>query len=276
MRSLSQKGAAYFCRGYSATQYASISGMSEFASSVLSGKKVISEGTPNYGFYRDILLREADRSLFLSISCFRRSHDLMISSGAFWAHVTLYYSSFLAARSILSMLGCWFERANLLVEVQRENPGDQIFGIRKSYQAPEGSHKGFWTAYYNSMARQMSWVEPSLAVAVSPVNNNPVWQIETRNRINYRAHEAMQLVEEFERYFDSGRFPASLRGDTATQYQVTKTTVLLAADLAKRLSLATNVFASLGSSRSLCIQDLIFGKQLPALASASLPTELSI
>lgn len=250
--------------------------MAQFATTVLYGKAAISEGTPLYQSYRDTLLREADRSLFLAISCFRRAHDIMIPSSSFWAHVTLYYSSFLAARSVLSMLGCWFENSSLVLEVQHDNPGSQVFAIRRKYKAPRGSHKGFWTAYYNSMARQVSWINPVLAVAASPIQGNLTWQIEARNRINYKPQDAMELVEEFERYFDPTRFPASLRGDTATQYQVTKATVLLAADLAKRLSLKTDVFTSLGNSRQLCINDLIYGKSLPILDSVSQQADLAV
>jgi hypothetical protein len=250
--------------------------MSEFSNVVLRGKQTVSESTPLYKFYRDTLLREADRSFFLAASCFRRSHDLMLASSIFWAHVTLYYSSFFAAHSILSMLGCWFENTGLLIEVQRDNPGDQAFVVRKTYQAPAGSHRGFWTAFYNSMARQVAWVDPSYTIAVQPPNGNPTWQIDTRNRVNYKYHEAMQMVEDFERYFDSSRFPKSLRGDTATQYQISKTTILLAADLAGKLALSTDVFTSLGGSRQLSINDLIFGRILPDLVSSAQQTQIAV
>src|SRR5450432_155097 len=67
------------------------------------------QGTPEFEAYRFNVLREAEEYYYQAVSAYRRVHqNLMTPSGAFWAHVTLYYSSWYAAHAILNIFGAWF------------------------------------------------------------------------------------------------------------------------------------------------------------------------
>src|SRR5262245_31846889 len=63
----------------------------------------LKEGTVAFDTYRACALRDVERSLFQSVSLYRRSFDLMTASAAGWAHVTLYYGTFFSARALIGL-----------------------------------------------------------------------------------------------------------------------------------------------------------------------------
>ncbi len=262
MRSLSQSGATHFCNGFSASTPSL--GMREFTRKIKGSHGLIRERTPLYTEYRDSLLREADRSLYLSISCFRRAHDLLIPSSSFWAHVTLYYGSWFAAHNILSLFGSWAD-GGTSIEVQRDAPNSQEFVFRRT-KATTGSHHSFWTSYSTAMRSHQFWIDPKFALALNAINGNPSWQIEARNRVNYQSSEAFDLRKAFDASFDINNFPISLPGDIATQYEVTKATLYLAIDLSIILGIKTDVFAGSYATRAECIEQTILAKGASTLS----------
>ena len=105
---LSLQGAKHFCEQFSGSASPSL-GMRDFYIKSLAKKKSFKEGEQVFDEYRDSLLREADRCFFLGVSCFRRALDLFSGASVFWAHVSLYYSGWFAAHSVLGMFGCWVQ-----------------------------------------------------------------------------------------------------------------------------------------------------------------------
>lgn len=273
MRALSQTGAHYFCTAFSAAAVSSARDMDELLANALKGKKNVTENTPLYPIYRDTLLREAERAFFLGVACFRRAHDILLASSSFWAHVTLYYTSWFAAHSILELFGCW--AGGLHIGVQHDMPGQQAFELSP---APSGgkTHQIFWSTYYSAMAPLRNWIDPSLNLAIDPVNSNVKWQIENRNRINYRTFEALDLVGKFDNQFDPSNFPMSLPGETATQYEVAKTTILLAAHFIISLRVNTDAFAALRPGRQRSIDELIFNAPIPNISSFAEQSRLAV
>jgi len=257
MTPLSLPGAKHFCKNFSgsATQPAN---MRDLFDNDLVKKKSFKEGETVFRNYRDSLLREADRSFFLGVSCFRRALDLFSSSSVFWAHVTLYYSSWFAAHSVLGMFGCWVRAKGKVVEVKSHSPGSQEFEVQKKYPTQTtGGHQFFWDAYYNAMNALVLWTDPSLHLAVKPIGNSRTWAIDKRNLVNYQTMQAFGLMHQFVNNFDAGKFPLNLQGDVATQFHLAKSLLLFCADRAKEFGLNTDVYPSFGT-RKKAIEKLIF------------------
>jgi hypothetical protein len=249
--------------------------MREFVHQRMASRSLMfTEGTSQYNDFRRNLLKDADRQLFLGISNFRRSHDLLTSGSSFWAHVTLYYSSWFAAQSVLAVFGCWTD-GRVEIDVLHDKPGSLQFTSRKLPSTRDaGGHREFWSSYYDTMRKHRLWIDPLFTPAVDPVKNDPHWQIDTRNRINYHPGIAFDAVERFESSFDATKFPSTLPGEIATQYQVSRSGILLAAKLASDFSLTTDVFSALAKTRALTIERLVFGA--PAGATFSDEAQLTV
>src|SRR2546428_12425750 len=100
--------AQYYCKGFRGRHGTSLLSFRDLVKSLDSnGPHHFAEGQSPFDDYRDCSLRDAERRIFLAVSLYRRSLDLMHVSAAAWAHVTLYYSSFFAASAILQMFGCY-------------------------------------------------------------------------------------------------------------------------------------------------------------------------
>jgi len=178
------------------------------------------------------------------------------------------------------MFGCWVRgtRKNLriVIEVQQQSPGSQEFAVEKNYSSfYTGSHQFFWDAYYNAMKPVVVWTAPALHLAVTPVSNNPTWAIDRRNIINYQSLQAFKLIDDHITKFDAGRFPASLQGDVATQFQLAKAMLLFSAERAVEFGLKTDVYQKF-RSRSEAIKGLIYKAAPPNLSKHSEESHLTI
>lgn len=257
MRPLSRQGARHFCQGFSVPP-APILDIRDLYDNVLDKRSSFKEGDPVYDQYRDSLLRESDRSYFLAISCFRRGLDLFTASSIFWAYVSLYYCSWFAAHSALGMFGCWVRGPRKVIEARTQAPGKQEFAVEKKYSSIyPGSHQFFWDAYYNAMKPFVLWTRSSLHLAVTPVSSNPTWPIERRNLINYQSSQAFKLIDDYSAKFDARKFPRSLQGDLATQFQLARALLLFSAERAVEFGLKTDVFPRF-KSRAEAIGKLIY------------------
>lgn len=269
MTPLSRQGAEYFCKGFNgqATQPPYIRDLYD---SRLDKKRTFKESDPEYELYRDALLREADRSFFLAVSCFRRSLSLFTPSCLFWAHVSLYYSSWFAAQSILAIFGCWVRgprgRSRIVIESDQTAPGNQAFRVEKNYQSfYPGTHQFFWDAYYRAMSSVAVWADPELQLAVTPVGGNRTWAIDRRNDVNYMTHHAFKIMAD-NIPIDFPTFPACLKGDVITQFQLARALILFCAQRAVEFGLKTDAHSGF-STRADAIRDLIY-KAIPGDLSA--------
>lgn len=237
-------GAKAFASGFSAGSGKAAGSMQDFLSSIKGQTKLV-EGQTEFSDYRDCLLREAERRLYLATSNYRRAHDLMLGSAAHWTHVTLYYSAFYAASSIVGMLGGWIGDWNL-VHVNKTAPGSQELsvvgkpGLGKLTTYPGKSHRMFWDIYYNSMPPLATWIPGKLTPAITAINGDPLWLIQLRNDVNYRSLNATAAVIAFQNSFDPSRFPTCLHGDIATLFRLTGEAVELGSWLADEIQLSTD------------------------------------
>jgi hypothetical protein len=277
----SRLGAEHFCSTFSG-QPGSVVFLRDFYANVLSKKTVLQEGDGAYELYRDALLREVDRSFFFGISCFRRALDLFTASSTFWAHVSLYYSSWFTAHAIVGMFGCWVgpRRKNNLVVIEAavHAPGSQQLNVAKNHPLSlqnTGSHQRFWDAYYQAMTQVVMWTEPELQLAVIPILNSPIWAIEQRNTINYQTETAFDIVSHFKANFRKKTFPNCLYGETRTQYELSKSLLLFASARAKEFRLKTDVFQSFGT-RAEAIEKLVFKARRPSLIDHSYDKQLVV
>ncbi len=276
MTPLSLEGAKHFCAQFSKTATPPVD-VRELYDTALVKRKSFKEGEQVFNEYRDALLREADRYFFLGVSCFRRALDLFSGASASWAHVSLYYSAWFAAHSVLGMFGCWVQAPRKIVEVKSHSPGSQEFEVaKKKYSTKSsGSHMFFWDAYYNAMQSMILWTDPSLHLAVKPISNNHTWAIERRNLVNYETLQAFKLMREHNAKFDATKFPSTLQGDLATQFQLTKSLLLFCADRAKEFGLKTDVYSTFGT-RSTAIKKLIYKTTPSVLSNYSEESKLAV
>src|SRR5436309_388275 len=141
------------------------------------------EGTQEFNNYRDCSLRDAERRLFLAVSHYRRSLDLMHTSAVAWAHVTLYYASFFAASALLEMFGCYANESNFIVEVATGSPGSQRFDLNTHVMKDlgieyRGAHEKFWYIFYDGSSHIYPWVTDStLREVLKPGSVGETWQI---------------------------------------------------------------------------------------------------
>jgi hypothetical protein len=256
--------AKHFCGGYAGTMGAAQGSFRQWART-LAPNHTISEGTPLFDEYRDIALREVERLLFLAASQYRRSFDLQITSASSWAHVTLYYGAFFSAQAILGIFGTWKLRDKYILDVDDGTPGQQRFVVRSFPHTFRGEHRRFWEYFYSSVVALLPWIDPSLQLAITPVNANPTWQIDTRNDINYDTHEAMQLMSAFQQGFRSSRLRSTLPGVLSTQFQVMEGLLQLAVKFARDNRIATDALGSLQptGNRRKRVAELVFNAPRP-------------
>ena len=279
MRPLSSQGAKHFCQRFSGTS-TPMSDIRDLYDTVLDKRSTFKEGDAIYDQYRDFLLRESERSFFLAVSCFRRALDLFTASSVFWAHVSLYYCSWFAAHSALGMFGCWVrgprKQMRIVIDARTQLPGEQEFAIEKNYSSIyAGSHQFFWDAYYNAMKTVVVWTKPSLHLAVTPVSNSPTWAIDRRNLVNYQSLHAFKLIDDHAAKFDASKFPSSLQGDLATQFQLARTLLLFSAEKAVEFGLKTDIFPRF-KSRAEAIRKLIYKANPSKLAMHSEESSLTV
>jgi hypothetical protein len=211
----------------------------------VNGRRLV-EGSPDFEAYRVNLLRECERRYYLALTLYRRAHNMMLAASMFWAHVTLYYASWYAAHSLVGCFGGWVGKVGF-VEVTHDAVGTQSLRIAKK-NVPGGSHQSFWLMFYAGVRPVKAIVNVEWLPALEPVSSNDTWQIDTRNRINYQLEGASGVQSAYLRSFDPARFPGSLSGDVATQYEVTRCMIGATAQFLVEMSVATDEFVSRATS----------------------------
>jgi len=234
---------------------------------------VFQEGSSRFVERRIVALHDVERHLFLAASNYLRALGLLVSSAAPWAHVTLYYASFFAAKALVGMFGGWIDGSKRIVEVQASTPGAQVLVLRRNVKAPngyQGSHRAFWDFFYDAVRCVQPWVDPQWSLALVPVNGDRAWQISARNEVNYDTRVAFDVVAKFPTALDRKNFRNSLTGPVATQLQVTEAMLLVAFKFARELHVESQVFSPFeGGKRGACIQALIVDAGLPELIAQS-------
>ncbi len=276
MRLFTQAEAAHFFTNFTAESGDSQFGIDDFYDNHLRHTASVSENTQRFNQYRACLAREAERSLFLSISQYRRSLDLMMSSSAHWAFVTLYYSSWYAAQSILAMYGgrVFYQ---CVMDVGIGTPGAQRLDRRQignkigqESVGSRGSHKVFWEIYYNSVTSLAGIVPATLTFAVNPHLNDSFWQIDLRNNYNYRTYLALDLQHDFTNSFVQATYPLSLPGNLRTMNQVAEEMLEFACLTARNVGLATDTLGTYGpQGLRTQARKRIYGGNAPALVNRS-------
>lgn len=258
--------AQHYCANYAAGIGPPAGSLRDFFAVQLQGVTTLTEGTPTFGAYRDCALRDAERSLFLAISHYRRSADLLIASASPWAHVTLYYGSYFAACALLGLFGGWIYNRTV-VDVVVNHPGNQQLRIVRNVKS-KGTHKMFWDLFYGAVTPLHHWVDPGLLLGIQPVAGNPLWQIETRNTLNYDTFAAWQLTGQFQVSFRRSGFPGSLPGALNTQFRVFEALLKITCTFARQFGLATDALAGVNpiGTRRAKARALVFDEELPALA----------
>jgi hypothetical protein len=220
----------------------------------------LTEGGAEYEAYRHNVLREGERLYYLALSNFRRAHVLMVPSAAAWSHVTLYYSSWFAAHALLQMFGGWVGKTRT-VDIVTEAPGAQVLRVAAKNNS-QGSHKSFWTLFYSSVRPIKAAADVQWHPALEPVSSNEFWLIQARNRVNYTVRSAEAARGSFVRFFDAARFPASLSGELATQFEIARCMLGVAAQFLRELGVTSDEFVTRDSELAseiwdVAVQDVI-------------------
>ena len=231
----------------------------------------LSEGTIYFDVHRISLLNAVERWILFGIADYRRALDMFIPSNAPWAHVTLYYSSFFAANAILGMFGVWvhFKR---LVDVDNGVATSQVLRITKRPPSPtgyRGSHQVFWDFFYEGCNSISSWVPSHLKPVTSPVSNDRIWQITTRNDINYDMSSAFDGALRLSGSFNPKRLQ-SLRGPLRQQLEVTEGMLELAIYFANALGVSSFAYQGLGTGTRAKVLRALVKKVPPILAGQSM------
>jgi hypothetical protein len=227
MRLFSVLEAKHYCSSFIHSVGDSERALSEFQDKHLLNKcSSLLEGTTLFDEYRDCLLRNIERGLFLSASNYRRALDLMISSASPWAHVTLYYGTWHAAHALLGLFGCAICKEHV-IDVELGQPGNQKLRIRKigskigqENTTYRGSHQRFWDLFYQAFQPILPTFPSSLQPALSPIGGDRMWQISKRNEINYDTFKSITLAQDFNCVFNKANFPICLPGEMNTQYKI--------------------------------------------------------
>jgi hypothetical protein len=226
------------------------------------------------------MLRDAERSLFLAVSMYRKALGLMTPAAASWAHVTLYYSAFFASKGLLGIFGGWLGKKRL-VEVVARTPGNQELILRRKgagISNYSGSHEQFWDVFYSSVTKLTPWINPSFRPALAPPEGSVLWQTQTRNLLNYDSFNAVELSVDFQTAFKSAAFPGCLPGRLSTQYSTTEGLLSVFADFASRFGLTTDALDHLtpAGSRKDKVKALIFREHAPGLLRKTIWRKLVI
>lgn len=203
--------------------------------------RTLNEGTTEFNEYRTHALNDAERSILIAVSHYRRTLDLLTPVSAGWALVTSYYGSFYAARALLHLFGCAV-LAHHTVDVAAHASGDQRLRVRPIKNmglTSKGSHQRFWELFYRGVAPIRPLVDPSVRYALSPPGGQPFRLISERNDVNYDSHSYLLLAREFASSFDKASFPGSLPGLLATQYSVLESLLSITIGFFDQFGLAT-------------------------------------
>jgi hypothetical protein len=239
--------------------------------------KSVGEGTSDFNELRAHLLRDVERNLVLAASQYRRSQDLMISSSASWAHVTLYYGGFYAAKAFLGMFGGWID-APSFVEVAKSQPGKQELLVHRLSGSWGPPHEVFWEQFYKAVNPLIPYVETDLRFGLRPVNGNIYWLTHTRNTYNYDSWRALELSNRFEKLFSEAGFPKSLPGELNTQWTVTEALVVLAFSYAKKFKMSTDALMILGPAipRHVLVKQKIFDVTHPSVEAKTKKSQILV
>ena len=282
MRTFSVRGASYYCGSFQPKSGIAQRSPEDFRQVRLQRSGSIREGTDLFDEYRTCALRDVERSLFLAASHYRRALDLMVPSSSAWAHVTLYYGAFFAARALLGMFGCGVLNKHV-IHVSRSSPGNQELRVQRIgpgaggyFVAANGSHKQFWEIFYRTAPQVHRLVDVKFAAALAPISSSSTWLIEQRNNVNYKTADSLNIVEAFEKSFTQDGFPDSLPGTLQTQYRVSEGILGAGCSLAKQFGLATDALDFLDSSASFAqvVGDYIYGSALPDLVGKTMRAEI--
>jgi len=271
MRIFNPPEARYFSKRFGKRTGASSSSIRALIQRLPVTTTSVREGTLDFADYRDCLLREAERNYFLALSGYRRALDLMTPAGSAWAHVTLYYASFHAAKSLMALFGGWVEN-NVLVDVAHGTPGRQEFQIRRRLPSIySGSHQRFWDLFYQGTSLLVPHIDVRLRFAVQPVSSSITWQIDARNEVNYSSYDAIKLGADWQLQFRARRFPHSLPGKVSTQFSVSQGILLITVKFIRELHLTTDALDSLRplGKRRRKIASLIYEATPPLLVRKS-------
>ena len=266
--------ARHYCRAFVATGGPSEGSLKKYLQGSLKGVSSLQEGTTAFDEYRGCALRNVDRCLFLAASNYRRAFDLMLPSASSWAHVTLYYGCFYAASALLGMFGTWIFNDRVVVEVNIGSPGNQqllIDRAAKSRSTHNGSHRRFWDLFYTACNPLVHWVDPAYRFAIEPIGGSVIWQIETRNLVNYDTFAAYELMRDFQSGFKPRTFPSSLPGSLSTQFRVLEALMFIAFGFVRDFKLRTDALQNLTpiGNRKTKMRSLILNCALPALHKKS-------
>ena len=267
-------GGQHFAQTFTASAAPINLGPADFCKSLGPGTSRLLEGSKPFKEYQACILRDADRSVYAASSLFLRALGLFTRSSSPWLHVTLYYSSFLAAKAAASTLGAW-DDGRWQVICQIEKPGKQDFLAKRTNRQMKGSHRGFWHEFYRSVTALKSWASAGRAVALDPVNGDPEWLIQQRNRYNYEMSQWWHHMNSFGASFAVNRFPSSLPKELGQQFEVAKEMLGFAYDVAVAVGLRTDVFGP-NKDRITAIRTEIFNCTLADLEvyEKSVETEL--
>ena len=261
--------AKHYCQMFTPKQGSSSGSLKSYIDIHLHPGVVLKEGTHAFEEYRACALRDAERWLLFSASNYRRSLDLMTPGASSWAQVTLYYSSYFSACSLLGMFGGWIGLKEF-VDVKTRYQGKQqltmskIKNVHTAYGPP---HARFWDMFYGAIAPLSTWIDPSHRFALTPVSGLVTWLTDNRNNANYDSFFAYQLATNFQTSFNDRRFPESLPGMLRTQFDVAEGLLILAYKFAREFGLSTDALTSLSpqGSRKSKIEKLINRDRAPSL-----------
>ncbi len=243
------------------------------------GTTRLAEGSLDFETHRVSLLNAVERWILFGIANYRRALDMFIPSNAPWAHVTLYYSSFFAANAILGMFGVWVN-FECLVDVEHGTARNQVLlvtkHLNKKLKSPNGytgSHKVFWDLFYYGCNAISPWVPTKLQGTMSPVNNDPVWQVRVRNDVNYDMFEAFKGATLVNKTFNPRRLQ-SLSGALAEQLNLAENMLKVALYFANEFDVNSFAFEGLSTgTRGRVLRSLV-RKVPPDLTYQSVLREL--
>ena len=275
-RIFTETQAKYFCSNFNSSTGSSQNSIERFQKNVIGEKSTkIIENSPLFTQYKDCLLRETERLLFLAISHYRRSLDLMIASASPWLQVTLYYGTWFSAKALLSMFGCYISQ-KVVIDVDKGDPSKQVFQLRQigngkgkitSTYYGQSNHRRFWDFFYKAVSPLRTIVDPRLAPSLGPINNNPIWLIKERNRINYNSSESIEHILNFQKSFSSKNFPSSLSGVLATQYRSFELLLELSINYSRFFNLHTDALNRMLQNQNFSetVEQLIYNEKAPNL-----------
>ena len=282
MRTFSLSGAHHYCESFSPRSGMAERSLQGFVSQCFGSATTLSEGTSLFEDYKACSLRDTERSLLLSASHYRRALDLMIPSSSHWAHVTLYYGAWFAARALLGMFGCAILNKHV-IHVDRSSPGKQALRIQKIgtrqnqyHVIKSGSHQRFWEIFYSTVTSIIGFVNIQYSAVLSPISNNDTWPIEQRNKVNYDTFEIMKFDSAFGNGFSDISFPSGLPAELHTQYRMCEGILAASCSFAARFCLATDALDTLSAPAPLGqrVRHLIYDAEVPDLVAKTKKVEL--